>query len=102
VTGVPSVTELIAAFRGLVIETASAGTRSDVYERVVDAAEVHRLTGTAGSLALQFPRDAVEDYAHLRAHVERHGLRVGSVRPDGRSLAHFDADVRERAVAHLL
>jgi L-rhamnose isomerase/sugar isomerase len=101
-TGVLSVTELIAAFRGLVIETASPGTRFGVYERVDDAAEVHRLTGTAGSVALRFPCDAVEDYEHLRAHVERHGLRVGSVRPDGGSLTHPDADVRERAVAHLL
>ena len=44
-TYVPAVTDLTNAFRGLEIETVGGG---DVYERVEDAGEVHRLTGTAG------------------------------------------------------
>jgi L-rhamnose isomerase/sugar isomerase len=110
---------------GLVIETPSwgygdSGTRfgvfpqpgrpRDVFEKVDDAAEVHRLTGTAGSVALHFPWDAVPDYGALRAHIEGHGLRVGAVNPNlfqdsdyklG-SLTHPDARVREKAVAHML
>jgi len=74
-TYVPFVTDLTNAFRGLVIETPSRG--GDVYERVEDAGEVHRLTGTAGAVTLELP---VEDYEHLCEHVERHGLRVGTVR----------------------
>ena len=41
-----------------------------MFERVEDAAEVHRLTGTAGAVAMHFPWDAVDDYGALRAHVE--------------------------------
>ena len=108
----------------LVIETPSwgygdSGTRfatfpqpgrpRDVFERVDDAAEVHRLTGTAGAVALHFPWDAVDDYGALRGHIEARGLRVGAVNPNlfqdpdyklG-SITHPDARVREKALAHL-
>jgi L-rhamnose isomerase / sugar isomerase len=86
------------------------GRPRDVVERVDDAAEVHRLTGTAGAVALHFPWDAVNDYDQLRAHIEGHGLEVGAVNPnlfqdpDYRlgSVSHPDPAVREKAVAHLL
>jgi L-rhamnose isomerase / sugar isomerase len=110
--------------RELVIETPSwgygdSGTRfgtfpqpgrpRDIHERIDDAAEVHRLTGTAGAVALHFPWDAVDDYAALRQHIEARGLRVGAVNPNlfqdpdyklG-SVTHPDGRVRERAIAHL-
>jgi L-rhamnose isomerase/sugar isomerase len=110
---------------GLVIETPSwgygdSGTRfatfpqrgrpRDVHERVDDAAEVHRLTGTAGAVAFHFPWDAVDDYRGLREYVEARGLRVGAVNPNlfqdpdyklG-SITHPDASVRRKAVAHLI
>src|SRR3954466_1594353 len=109
----------------LVIETPSwgygdSGTRfgvfpqpgrpRDVYEKLDDAAEVHRLTGTAPAVAFHFPWDAVEDYDELRAQIESRGLRVGAVNPNlfqdpeyklG-SVTHPDARVRDKAVAHLL
>src|SRR3954469_21977429 len=117
--------DLTEAFRSLVIETPSwgygdSGTRfgvfpqpgrpRDVFERVDDAAEVHRLTATAGQVALHFPWDAVEDYEHLRDFVHERGLRVGAVNPNlfqdpdyklG-ALSHPDAGVRDKAVAHML
>jgi L-rhamnose isomerase / sugar isomerase len=68
------VIELTERLRGVVIETPSGG--GDVYERIEDASEVHRLTGTAGAVTVELP---VEDYEHLREHIERHGLRVGTV-----------------------
>jgi L-rhamnose isomerase / sugar isomerase len=86
------------------------GRPRDVLERVDDAAEVHRLTGTAGAVALHFPWDAVEDYAALREHIEARGLRVGAVNPNlfqdpdyklG-SITHPDAAVRDKAVEHLV
>ena len=58
------------------------GRPRDVFERVDDAAEVHRLTGTAGAVALHFPWDAVDDYDALREHIEARGLRVGAVNPN--------------------
>ena len=81
----------------LVIETPSwgygdSGTRfgvfpqpgrpRDVYEKLDDAAEVHRLTGTAPAVAFHFPWDAVDDYDELRAQIESRGLRVGAVNPN--------------------
>src|SRR4051812_21716969 len=86
------------------------GRPRDVFERLDDAAEVHRLTGTAGAVALHFPWDAVDDYGGLRAQIEARGLRVGAVNPNlfqdpdyklG-SIAHPDAAVRSKAVDHLL
>jgi L-rhamnose isomerase / sugar isomerase len=114
-----------AALAGLTIETPSwgygdSGTRfatfrqpgrpRDVFERLDDAAEVHRLTGTAPAVALHFPWDAVDDLDALRAHAERLGLRIGAVNPNlfqdpayrlG-SIAHPDEHVRAKAVEHLL
>jgi L-rhamnose isomerase / sugar isomerase len=86
-----------------------AGRPRDVFERVDDAAEVHRLTGTAGAVALHFPWDQVDDYDKLRAHIEGAGLAVGAVNPNlfqdadyklG-SITHPDAAIREKATAHL-
>ena len=70
--------------RELVIETpswgyADSGTRfatfpqegrpRDVFERVDDAAEVHRLTGTAGAVALHFPWDQTGEQVDLKLQV---------------------------------
>jgi L-rhamnose isomerase/sugar isomerase len=86
------------------------GRPRDVFERVDDAAEVHRLTGTAGAVALHFPWDAVEDLDALHAHIEGAGLRVGAVNPNlfqdadyklG-SITHPDAAIRAKATAHLI
>jgi L-rhamnose isomerase/sugar isomerase len=82
------------------------GRPRDVFERVDDAAEVHRLTGTAPAVALHFPwDDGVQ-----RADVEARGLRVGAVNPNlfqdpdyklG-SVTHPDPGVRRKATDHLL
>src|ERR671920_2629999 len=86
------------------------GRPRDVYERIDDAAEVHRLTGTAPGVALHFPWDAVDDAGRLRAHIEERGLHVGAVNPNlfqdpdyklG-SITHPDERVRRKAVEHLL
>jgi L-rhamnose isomerase / sugar isomerase len=117
--------QIIGRLRSLQVETPSwgygdSGTRfatftqpgrpRTVFERIDDAAEVHRLTGTAPAVALHFPWDAVDDLAALRAHVESLGLRIGAVNPnlfqdpDYRlgSITNPDARIREKAVAHLV
>ena len=86
------------------------GRPRDVFERLEDAAAVHRLTATAPAVALHFPWDEVEDLAALRAQFDRLGLRVGAINPnlfqdpDYRlgSLTNPDAGVRRKALDHLL
>jgi L-rhamnose isomerase/sugar isomerase len=89
---------------------AQPGRPRDVYERIADAAEVNRLTGSAAAVALHFPWDAVSDYADLRARIEGAGLSVGAVNPNlfqdpdyklG-SVTNPDSGVRAKAVEHLL
>jgi L-rhamnose isomerase/sugar isomerase len=89
---------------------AQAGRPRDVFEKIDDAAEVHRLTGTAPAVALHFPWDQVDDPATLSAHLRERGLRAGAVNPnlfgdpDYRlgSVTHPDAGVRRRAIDHML
>ncbi len=86
------------------------GRPRDVFERLQDAGEVHRLTGAASAVALHFPWDHVEDPASLRTHAEALGLRIGAVNPNlfqdpdyklG-SITHPEERVRAKAVEHLL
>jgi L-rhamnose isomerase/sugar isomerase len=80
-----------------------------VFERLDDAAEVHRLTGAASAVALHFPWDAVDDLAVLRAHAQELGLSFGAVNPnlfqdpDYRlgSITNPDAAIRAKALEHL-
>lgn len=86
------------------------GAARNVWEKIEDAAEVHRLTGIAPSVALHIPWDEVEDYAELRRFALGRGVTLGAINPNVfqddayrlGSIAHPDAAVRERAVAHLL
>ncbi len=86
------------------------GRPRDVFERLLDAAEVHRLTGAASAVALHFPWDQVDDLAALRSHADSLSLRIGAVNPNlfqdpayklG-SITHPDERVRAQAVDHLL
>jgi L-rhamnose isomerase / sugar isomerase len=86
------------------------GRPRDVFEKIDDAAEVHRLTGAAPAVALHFPWDQVEDFGALRDHLSRRGLRVGAINPnlfedpDYRlgSLTNPDEGIRDKAIDHLL
>ena len=84
------------------------GAARTAYERIADAALVHRLSGCCPSVALHIPWDAVDDYAALRRYAEDLGIHIGAINPNlfgsdeyrlG-SLCHPDAGVRRRAVEH--
>lgn len=87
-----------------------AGRPRNVFERIEDAAEVHRLTGAAGCVALHLPWDAVDDLKALSAHLEQHGLTVGAINPNlfqdaeykNGSVTNPSPAVRRKAVTHLL
>jgi L-rhamnose isomerase / sugar isomerase len=87
-----------------------AGLPSTPFEKLDDAAEVHRLTGGAPSVAIHIPWDQLDDYGPLKEHAAALGLSIGAVNPnlfgDQRfklgSLVHRDAAVRRVAIDHCL
>ena len=84
------------------------GVPRDPYEKIADAAQVHKYTGAAPSVALHIPWDRVDDYAKLAAHAAELSVRIGAINSnlfqddDYRlgSLTHPDLAVRRKAVAH--
>jgi L-rhamnose isomerase / sugar isomerase len=119
-----SLEDVKARLRSQRIETpswgyANSGTRFKVFpqkgvprtvaEKLADAAVVHRLTGVAPSVALHVPWDRVDDWGQVRRQAEELGVGIGAINPNlfqdedyklG-SLAHPDAAVRNKAVAHV-
>jgi len=114
-----------AALRVQRIETASwaygnSGTRfkvfpqegvpRDPYEKVEDAATVHRFTGVAPSVALHIPWDLVDDYADLARVAGERGIALGTVNANVfqdndyklGSVTNPDAGIRRKAIGHLL
>lgn len=109
----------------LAIETpswgyADAGTRFKIFkqpgvprttfEKLEDAAEVQRLTGVCPKVATHIPWDKVNDYRDLKEFASGLGLEIGAVNPNlfqeddyvlG-SVCSPKADVRKKAIAHLL
>ena len=86
------------------------GAARNVFEKVDDAAMVHRLTGIAPSVAIHIPWDKTDDYRVLRDYAEERGIRIGAVNPNVfqdeayklGSLANPDAAVRSRALNDIL
>jgi len=89
---------------------AQAGVPRTPYEKIADAAQVHKFTGVAPTVALHIPWDRVDDYAHLARHAEDCGVSLGTINSNTfqdddymlGSVCHPDARVRRKAVDHLL
>jgi L-rhamnose isomerase / sugar isomerase len=113
------------ALRAHRIETPSwafgnSGTRFKVFgqpgvprtpqEKVDDAAQVHRFTGVAPSMAVHIPWDKVDDYDGLARYAADSGIRIGTVNANVfqdddyklGSVANPDPRVRRKALDHLL
>ena len=58
---------------------AQPGVPRTPYEKADDAAQVHKYTGVAPSMAVHIPWDKVDDYEALAAHAKRGGIRIGTV-----------------------
>lgn len=86
----------------------SAGVPRDPFEKIEDAAQVHKYSGIAPTVALHYPWDKVEDFAKLRAHAESLGVALGTINSNTfqdedyklGSLAHNDVKVRNKAIDH--
>jgi len=107
------------------IETASwafgnSGTRFKVfpqegvprnpYEKIEDAATVHKFTGAAPTVALHIPWDLVDDYSDLARFARDQGIGLGTINSNVfqdndyklGSVTNPDAGVRRKAIGHLL
>ncbi len=89
---------------------AQDGVPRTAYEKIDDAAVVHRLTGVAPSVALHIPWDRVDDYADLAKYASEAGVRIGAINPNVfqeddyklGSVCNPDPGVRRKAIDHLL
>jgi len=84
------------------------GVPRDPFEKIADAAQVHKLTGLAPSVALHIPWDKVDSYAKLRQYAEGLGVALGTINSNTfqdeayklGSLCHHDQKVRQQAIDH--
>src|SRR4249919_1074595 len=58
---------------------AQEGVPRNPYEKIDDAATVHRFTGVAPSVALHIPWDKVDDYAALTRYAADQGVGIGAI-----------------------
>ena len=121
----PDLTAVKTALRSQRIELPSwafgnTGTRFKVFaqpgvprtpqEKIDDAAQVHKYTGVAPTVAVHIPWDKVDDYATLTEHAAADGVAIGAVNAnvfqddDYRlgSVCNPDPRVRRKAVAQLM
>jgi L-rhamnose isomerase/sugar isomerase len=116
---------VIQAIQAFTVETPSwgygnSGTRFKVFpwpgaartlfEKLDDAAMVHRVTGACPGVAIHIPWDMVNDWAAAQQHAADQGVHIGAVNPNlfqddayrlG-SLCHPDAAIRRQAIDHVL
>ena len=121
----PDLTAVKTALRSQRIELPSwafgnTGTRFKVFaqpgvprtpqEKIDDAAQVHKYTGVAPTVAVHIPWDKVDDYAALTEYAAADGVAIGAVNAnvfqddDYRlgSVCNPDPRVRRKAVAQLM
>ncbi len=86
----------------------SPGVPRDPFEKITDAAQVHRYTGVAPRVSLHIPWDLVDDFGKLARHAADEGVSIGAINSNlfqadeyklG-SLTNADPAVRAKAVAH--
>ncbi len=116
---------MVDAFKQLEIETpswgyANSGTRFKTFacpgaaltleDKLDDAALIHKMTGTAPSVALHIPWDKVDDWQALNSSAREKGIRIGAINPNlfqaddyklG-SICSPDPEVRKKAVNHMV
>jgi L-rhamnose isomerase/sugar isomerase len=86
------------------------GAARTIWDKVEDAAYIHKLTGIAPSMAVHIPWDKVDDYEALGQYAREQGISIGAVNPnyfqdDIYKLGSFcnpSPSIREEAMAHTL
>ncbi|WP_053383300.1 L-rhamnose isomerase [Leucobacter celer] len=88
----------------------TAGTPRDPFEKISDAAQVHRHTGLAPVVALHIPWDQVDDFDALRDFATEQGVAIGTINSNTfqdddykfGALTHEDERIRRKAIDHHL
>lgn len=86
------------------------GTPRDPFEKISDAAQVHKHTGLAPDVAIHIPWDLVDDFDELADHAKSLGVGIGTVNSNTfqdddykfGALTHEDAKIRQKAIDHHL
>src|SRR2546425_1052628 len=86
------------------------GAARTLREKLADAAQVQKVTGMCPSVAIHIPWDWEDDWQAVKDYASSLGLRIGAVNPNlfqqesyrFGSLCHYDKQVRQRAIAHVL
>lgn len=86
----------------------SPGAPRDAFEKIQDAAQVHKYSGISPVVALHYPWDKVASFQELRKHANDLGVELGTINSNTfqdeeyklGSLAHNDPKVRQRAIDH--
>jgi L-rhamnose isomerase / sugar isomerase len=84
------------------------GVPRNPFEKLADAAQVHKYTGLAPRIALHIPWDRVDDYNALRRHAEDLGIGLGTINSNTfqdddyklGSVTHADPRIRQKAIDH--
>jgi len=87
---------------------AQPGVPRDPFEKVSDAAQVHKHTGLAPTVALHIPWDKVDSYSDLAKHAADNGVALGTVNSNTfqdddyklGSVTHSDPKIRQKAIDH--
>jgi L-rhamnose isomerase/sugar isomerase len=84
------------------------GVARNPYEKLEDAAQVHKYTGVAPRVSLHIPWDLVDDFGKLAARAADLGVSIGAINSNlfqddeyrlG-SLTHADPAIRRKAIDH--
>jgi L-rhamnose isomerase/sugar isomerase len=84
------------------------GVPRNPFEKIADAAQVHKHTGLAPLIALHIPWDKTDDYNALRSYAEEQDIALGTINSNTfqdddyklGSLTHSDKRIRQKAIDH--
>jgi L-rhamnose isomerase/sugar isomerase len=86
------------------------GSPRNVFEKISDAAEVHKNTNLSPRVALHIPWDKVDNMKDVSKYAQDNGVDIGTINSNTfqeedykfGSLTHHDARIRQRAIDHHL
>lgn len=85
------------------------GIPSNLFEKMDDAAQVHRFTGICPSVAIHIPWDKSDDYGKVKEYAGSLNLKIGAVNPNVfqedeykfGSVCNAKESIRKKAVEHM-